>query len=927
MNAFTRDSTALASGALVDQTRFPLSSAQERCWFVDAMSPGNPALNVALRWEIEGRLSRDTIEEAFRIIVQRQEALRTRIVVVDGTACQEVLAPFRPRLDEIDLGDLPETDREDAIVRLGKAEAHKPFDLARDPYLRVTRLSLGPDRAFLLVTIHQIAFDGWSIRLLSREFGLIAAAVAEGRPHGLPGLTLHYGDYAAWQGAYLASGHFAAERDYWIGRLRDAPYFEVAPDRVRRPSRTHASEILAMVLPAAGSQAMIQAIKARGVTAFSFGAAVIAAVLKRYTGLDDVSVATQVAGRDDPELEPIIGVFINNLVLRFELAGCDGFAPILDVANRTVRDALVHASMPFHRLVELLKPPRDPGRMPLVSVNFTVLDDVMDDADYGGFRLRGHPSLSAGSLYDLNFFMVHWPSGWRMALEYNADLFERRTAEDLLDLWRETLARAVGAPDFTLASLPAPRPRMIGDPQAAADLVVSTLLAHPDVSGAMVLGSAPGGQPDVAVTLRPDHDGSLEAVAPALMAFLGQTVPRACLPGRIDIRMTLPRRPAEPVGQRQAETVQTAVYPTQSGQVAGRHVLETLTGIWQEVLGLQSLEPHANFFECGGHSLLALRMLSRVGDAFGRTVSVSELFQFPTLGQFASRLSPGEGAQRSAPPRPRAMPTADDPSPTRSADPAEPDEWRWIEVRPPGADPSIFGINSISELYGFAAELGGDRGLFSVQLFKAGRPNPFEGQSFEAIASRYADVIRCVQPHGPYVLFGLCVHGVLAYEVAQQLRASGEAVDLLAVKNAWHPAYARRLPWLNRWIVRLSQVRDNFQLVLAGRKSFVQFLGTYSIVHRSRVLHAAVAVGWLKSVPSRTGSEHNDAFLLSLMRARDAYEPRPYDGRVLQSVGIDAPRGRGFDPTLGWSDLITGTLDVIDEQTGANLVPARARAS
>ena len=449
-----RPPTLVEGASAVAPMVFPCSSSQQRWWFIDAMAPGNPALNIALRWELRGSFNPATIERTFRAIIARHEVLRTQFLDVDGMPVQQVRPTLDFKLSDIDLTMVLQSRRLEEATRLARLEAQTPFDLSGLPLIRATLLRLGQDNAFLLVTIHHIAFDGWSIRLLSHEFGTIAAALDADRPHNLPDLVLQYGDYASWEEAYLSSRQFDSEANYWRRQLSGAPYFEVSGDRERPAQSNHKGEILAVTLPDELAEAMVRAARQHQVTLFGFGCAVIAAALSRFTGAEDICIGTQIGGREDADLEPVIGVFINDLVLRFDVSGDPTFLTCLDRAKRTVRDALAHRHMPFHTLVEMLKPPRDPRRMPLVSVNFTVMQDVMTNARYGDFALVGHPSLPVGSLYDLNFFMVHWPTGWRMALEYDFELFDKSTGDDLLGLWRQTLELMVRSPAVTLSAHP-----------------------------------------------------------------------------------------------------------------------------------------------------------------------------------------------------------------------------------------------------------------------------------------------------------------------------------------------------------------------------------------------------------------------------------------------------------------------------------------
>lgn len=432
---------------------FPCSASQQRCWFIQALNPASTILNIALIWEIKGSFSAPAIEQAFQTIIDRHEILRTRFAEKDGEPIQIVASRYTFRLSAVDLTIISEAERHDQAMELGSLEARKPFDLTQLPLLRVSLLRLSEDYAILLVTVHQIVFDGWSIRNLAHEFGTIAAAIEANQPHSLPELPLQYGDYCLWQRAYLASSGFEAETVYWKKQLADAPYFEISTDYERSFTLSQGGEILAVMLPVALGDQIEEAARKHNVTLFSFGCAITAAMLHRYSGRSDVIFGTQIAGRDDPDLENMIGVFLNNLVLRFDASGDPTFEEFLAKVNGTVQEALVHQRMPFHRLVEILNPPRDPMRTPLICIDFNVLRDVMDHRSYGGFELRGQPSLSAGSLYDLNFFLVHWPDGWRLAVEYNTNLYKRQTVEGLLEFLMTAFQSAVSNPKVKLSSL------------------------------------------------------------------------------------------------------------------------------------------------------------------------------------------------------------------------------------------------------------------------------------------------------------------------------------------------------------------------------------------------------------------------------------------------------------------------------------------
>lgn len=436
---------------------FPCTQTQLRCWVLDQLKPGNPALNVAVRWEIRGDFKASSIEAALRRIIQRHEILRTCFVERDGNPYQQVVENVDFRLSVIDLRNMPADQREQRILTIGEETASAPFDLGRPGLIRVSLLIVENDRAFILITAHQSCFDGWSIRVLGREVGEIAAAIDAGRTPNLPDLPLQYGDFALWQKAYLESYGFDAEKTFWREQLVGAPYFEVHTDHPRKASKTNNGDIISVVKPKEFGERIENAAREHRVSLYSYGAAVMSAMLHRYTGAADILFGTQIAGRDHSDLENMIGVFINNLVLRFRMAPDASFLDHLRASSEVVAAGLNHQRMPFNKLVELINPPRDASRNPLISVNFNLQKAFLEDRRYGGFELISAPSQSPGVIYDLSFIMIGRPSGWRMSIEYNTDLFDRSTIEQLLQMWQDAYEVALGQPTAPLSSLAVPK--------------------------------------------------------------------------------------------------------------------------------------------------------------------------------------------------------------------------------------------------------------------------------------------------------------------------------------------------------------------------------------------------------------------------------------------------------------------------------------
>lgn len=442
---------------------FPVSEGQSRCWFLDQLTPGNTALNVAVRWELRGAVRDETVESAFAAIVGRHEVLRTRIVERDGLPVQEVMPRVDFKLGVVDLRPVPTESQAGRVEAIAQESAAEPFDLAQPPLIRVTLVRLASDRALLHIVAHQSVFDGFSIRVLGQEFGAAAEAIEAGRDPSLQDLPLQYGDFALWQRDYLASTAIDRDIGFWKGQLKGAGYFEVEPDLPRPPVRGTAGASVFTDLPPEFGERMEAAARRFDTTSFVYGTAVLSAVLHRLTGSHDILIGTQVAGRTEVDLESLIGIFINNLVLRLPVRAEATIADHVKVARQVVQDALVHQNMPFNRLVEVLNPRRDRSRNPLVSVNFDLQRTTFfENRSYRGFELISRPSHAPGAIYDLNFFMIGRPDGWRMTLEYATELFLPETAQAILDQLVASFDHALENPTAPVKSLPGPAPRNKG---------------------------------------------------------------------------------------------------------------------------------------------------------------------------------------------------------------------------------------------------------------------------------------------------------------------------------------------------------------------------------------------------------------------------------------------------------------------------------
>ena len=424
----------------------PLGSAQQRLWFLDQVHRGNSAFNIPASIRFAQSPDAERVRRALQTLVDRHESLRTRFPLVDGQPCQVIAAHQTVQL-EIDA--LPAGI---GLETLAEAEARTPFDLVAGPLLRARLIDLGPDGAALLLTLHHIIADGWSMKVLFRDWLAAYESDAE-----LPPLAVQYADFAAWQRVHTGSERYARQLAYWQRQLGDhLNGFSLPSDKPRPAVQTHNGSTLRKRLPAALTRRMRALARRQGVTVFVTLLAAYQALLSRYARQHDVVVGTVVANRDRAEFEALIGFIVNVVVLRTDLAGDPRFADILQRVHKGVLDAYSHHGIPFEVLVDVLQPPRDTSRSPLFQVAFDMRDPEITRTQASGVTLGVmEPDLGAAQ-YDLHLTLEesHDAEPVLTALwQFNTDLFERATIERMAGNFETLLAAGVEQPGQRLSQL------------------------------------------------------------------------------------------------------------------------------------------------------------------------------------------------------------------------------------------------------------------------------------------------------------------------------------------------------------------------------------------------------------------------------------------------------------------------------------------
>ncbi|HSS24772.1 MAG TPA: amino acid adenylation domain-containing protein, partial [Mycobacterium sp.] len=440
--------TARRTGALTTQPplvrvtprdTLPLSYEQQQLWVIDQLEPGSAAYNMPIGSRLHGRLDVDALERALREVTRRHEALRTYFETQGGRPVQVVEPTWRGHLVRVNLQHLDASAQEHEVRRLATDEAVLPFDLSRGPLLRTQLLVLSDCEHVLLVTMHHIISDGWSMGVMVRELGTLYAAFQGGEPlPPLSELDVQYADYAAWQRAWLQGEVVEAQLRYWKRQLADVAVLELPTDR-RRPSiQTFRGDRCSIVVPPAIADGLRALSRRESVTVFMTLLAAFQALLQRYTGVTDIAIGTPIAGRQRPELDTVVGLFLNTLVLRTNLAGNLSVHELLHRVRQTTLEAYANQDVTFEQVIDAVQPQRDLSRNPLFQVMLIYQSGANSVLCLPGMTADPLEAVNKTAKLDLTAFVVD-ADELSIALEYNVDLFDSTTITRMLGHWTRVL--------------------------------------------------------------------------------------------------------------------------------------------------------------------------------------------------------------------------------------------------------------------------------------------------------------------------------------------------------------------------------------------------------------------------------------------------------------------------------------------------------
>jgi thioesterase domain-containing protein/acyl carrier protein len=805
----------------------PLSFAQQRLWFLNRLESSSGLYSIPVALRLRGWLDQAALTAALADVATRHESLRTIFPEVDGVAQQLVLpAGTAPPLTVAGAA----TEQELAGLMAG-ALGHG-FDLTDEPPWRAHLFRLDDRDHVLMLVLHHIACDGWSLGPLARDLSAAYAARRAGRAPSWPPLPVRYTDYAIWQRDLLAGETGAAQLAYWREVLRDLPEHLELPSTQTRPAvASYQGDMVALRAGADVHASLAELARTAGASVFMVVQAAVAVLLSRLGAGIDIPVAVPVAGRLDAALDELVGMFVNTLVLRADTSGNPPFADLVTRIRETDLAAFEHQDLPFERLVEQLNPARSLGWHPLAQVMLAMVPTGADvsngDFSLAGLAVTGALELSGSETwtqFDLSFTLAErraadgGPAGLDGSLTYRTDLFTDEDVTGLSHRLTRLLEQVAADPLRRLSAI-----------ELLTEAERRRLLAQTHQTGRLASWA-----PDGRLVLKPQPLPTAEPLVDAE-----------------------PQGPAEDV----------------------------LCGLFAEVLGVGQVRADDGFFELGGDSLLAIRLVARIRAVLGAEVPVRSLFEWPTPAGMA-----------------RVVGSPQDRIPLKVL----------LPLRRRGSRPPLFCIHpgfGLAWAYtSLLRHLDPEQPVYGIQAGGIGDQSAWPG-SFDELVRDYSREIRAVQPDGPYHLLGWSSGGLIAHALACELEQAGQPVGLLAVLDAYpDDGDAPDREGFG------DEVATLFQAGLAGDPAYDEFL--IRIRERLRDLYPPIT--------DLGHPEFAQVMLAALNSLRIMRRPaQPFGGDLLLFTAVpetgDAPR----QPML-WTPFIRGQVDVCPVPThhGDLLKPA-----
>ncbi|MGZ4134918.1 MAG: condensation domain-containing protein [Tumebacillaceae bacterium] len=631
----------------------PASFAQQRLWFFDQFESGSVAYNIPTVYQFQGTLDVTLLAQCLQEIVQRHETLRTTFTTENEQPMQVIHSEMHLPLPLIDLSERTEMDRNTELQNFVHQEAHTPFDLTTGPLIRTHLLRLSDEAHALVVNMHHIISDGWSLGVFIRELAALYAAFASDTECELPELPLQYADYSLWQQEWLQGEVLEEQLAYWREKLGGTlPVLQLPTDRPRPEVQTFKGLTRKLMLSRELSDRVHQLCQSEGVTLYMALLTAFKTLMHRYTGLEDVIVGSPIAGRNQEEIENLIGFFVNTLVLRTDLSGQPSYRELLSRVREVSLGAYGHQDVPFEKLVEELQPERSTGISPLFQVVFALSNDQVGTIACGDLMVEQILIDHNTAKFDLTLGVTDTAEGLELTWNWNTDLFAESSILRLGQHFAQLLESITAHPEwpiaqFDLVTKQEQEQLLFGGVEQKADFLKRQYeLTEAWVEGSLAerihvylldahLQPVPVGVPgDVylsAIGLQMGVEGQLaNPFVPNEMMY--KTGERGFF--RADGSIALVEEEAQQVKRAKRKRPHLP-----NGYVAPTSMVEeVLTDIWEEVLGVEQVGVQDDFSLLGGHLLLAPQVLARVQKTLDVQLPPNALFEAKTIATLAERV-------------------------------------------------------------------------------------------------------------------------------------------------------------------------------------------------------------------------------------------------------------------------------------------------
>lgn len=447
-------SSITAIPRMAEDQLFPLSFAQERLWFLNQLQPNDPIYNVRSAISLTGSLDPTALEHALREVVRRHEVLRTTFTVVDGEPRQRVWSTMPLDLPIIELPRIDPSERLVEVLQRASLEWQIPFDLERGPLYRASLLRLAEEEHVLLLTLHHIVCDGWSIRTLMQEVASLYVAALTGKTAALPALPIQYVDFAVWQRQRLQGALLQTQLDYWQQQLAGLTELSLPTDHPQRSAQVGYGERYIFAIHESVFEALRGLGRQEGVTLFMILLLSFQTLLHRYSGQDDIAVGVTIANRHRLETEQLIGFFVNVLVLRADLSGNPVFRAALQQVREATLQGYAHQDLPFDRMIQMLRPDRSASHVPLIRAGFDFQKDSRQLLQLPGVTLDFLEIAGGRPQFDITLRIVEDGQRLTCLLDYNRDLFERPTIVGMATHFSILLEQIAQQPEWRVLDIP-----------------------------------------------------------------------------------------------------------------------------------------------------------------------------------------------------------------------------------------------------------------------------------------------------------------------------------------------------------------------------------------------------------------------------------------------------------------------------------------